>query len=70
MGSDEIGIALGGALGSVTEHWAGRELGLRIPFYCAAAAVLILFFVAIPRLNSETIERARRAAVKVDQEGD
>ena len=69
-GAMPIGIALGGALVSVTEHWAGRELGLRMPFYCAAAVFLILFFVAIPRLNSVTIEKARQAAVKVDQEGD
>jgi MFS family permease len=66
-----VGMALGGAIVSLTEGWVGRELGLRMPFYCAAAVFLVLFFIALPRLNTERIEQARQAAVGADaQDGD
>jgi MFS family permease len=61
-----IGIALGGAIVSLTEAWSGRELGLRMPFYVAAAAFLILYVVALPRLNTRKIEEARRDAGVID----
>ena len=60
-GAMPIGLALGGAIVSVTEVWAGRELALRIPFYGAAAVFVVLFLLALPRLNSRQIEAARRA---------
>jgi MFS family permease len=61
-----IGIALGGAIVSRTEAWSGRELGLRMPFYAAAAAFLILYVVALPRLDTRKIEEARRDAGVID----
>jgi MFS family permease len=60
-GAMPIGLALGGTIVSVTEAWAGRELALRIPFYGAAAVFLVLFLLALPRLNSRQIEAASRA---------
>lgn len=62
-GTMPVGMVLGGAIVSLTEGWAGRELGLRMPFYGAAAIFLALFALALPRLGSEKIEAARRAAI-------
>ncbi len=59
-GAMPVGLALGGIVVSWTEAVAGRELGLRMPFYVAAAVFVILFVIALPRLGSRQIESARR----------
>ncbi len=61
-GSMPIGMLLGGALVSVVEVVASRELALRSPFIAAAVLSLLLLAVAGPRLTTERVERARAAA--------
>jgi len=57
-----IGSVLGGAIVAITAPIAGREWALRTPFLFAAAVHVILFFYAIPNLNSTRIEEARAMA--------
>jgi MFS family permease len=57
-----IGTFLGGVLVAVTEDALGRETGLRIPFFVAAALEAILLIYALPRLSSSKIAAARAAA--------
>ncbi len=57
-----IGAALGGAIVAVTETVANRELALRMPFFVGAAVMLVIFFAALPRLNTTQLEAAREAA--------
>ncbi|HEY7703402.1 MAG TPA: MFS transporter [Acidimicrobiia bacterium] len=57
-----IGTFLGGVLVAVTEDALGRETGLRIPFFVAAALEAILLIYALPRLSSSKIAAAREAA--------
>jgi MFS family permease len=64
-----IGAVLGGALVAVMEPIAGRDWALRIPFLVAAGATALMFFYALPRLNSTKIAEARQmsgAAESVD----
>jgi MFS family permease len=53
-----IGSILGGALVLAVEPIAGREWALRVPFLAAAAVSVLLYFYALPRLNSQKIEEA------------
>jgi hypothetical protein len=55
-----IGAVLGGALVAVMEPIAGRDWALRIPFLVAAGATALMFFYALPRLNSTKIAEARQ----------
>jgi MFS family permease len=57
-----IGTFLGGVLVAATEDALGRETGLRIPFFVAAALEAILLIYALPRLSSSKIAAAREAA--------
>ncbi|MGF1618508.1 MAG: MFS transporter [Acidimicrobiia bacterium] len=61
-----IGAVLGGVLVSVMEPVAGRDLALRIPFLVAAGATFLLFFYALPRLNSTRIAEARQTSPSAD----
>jgi hypothetical protein len=63
-----LGGAAGGAVVWLAETlgW-GRDSALRAPFWVAAAGYAALFLAALPRLGTEKIERARRAAA--DQSG-
>ena len=56
-----IGSLLGGAIVAITEGVASRELALRVPFFFAAAVMVVIFFVALPRLNTAQMEAARTA---------
>jgi MFS family permease len=58
-GAMPLGLALGGIIVSWTEAVAGRALGLRMPFYVAAAVFVVLFVLALPRLSNRQIESAR-----------
>lgn len=57
-----IGSVLGGLLVTIAEPLAGRDWALRIPFLVAAAAHVLLYIYALPRLNSARIAEARQSA--------
>jgi MFS family permease len=61
-----IGAVLGGVLVSVMEPIAGRDWALRIPFLVAAGATALMFFYALPRLNSTRIAEARQMSPSAD----
>jgi MFS family permease len=61
-----IGAVLGGALVSVMEPIAGRDWALRIPFLVAAGATALMFFYALPRLNSTKIAEARQMSAAAE----
>ena len=58
-----LGSAAGGAVVWLAEAlgW-GRDSALRAPFWVAAAGYVVLFLAALPRLGTDKIEQARRAA--------
>ncbi len=59
-----IGLAIGGLLVSGVELAGGsRELALRLPWFIAAAAYVLLFIYAAPRLTTAKIEDARAAGI-------
>ncbi|MEA1902840.1 MAG: MFS transporter [Actinomycetota bacterium] len=53
-----IGSLLGGVIVTVAEPAVGREWALRWPFLIAAGLTLVLYFYALPRLNSRRIGEA------------
>ncbi len=59
-----IGSILGGALVWAMEPVVGREWALRIPFFVAAGANVLLYLYALPRLNSTKIEEARQLSTE------
>jgi len=58
-GSMPIGTLIGGALVSLTEGVANREIALRMPYFAALLFGIIIFIFAAPRLTTEKIEAAR-----------
>ncbi|NND04428.1 MAG: hypothetical protein HKN91_16755, partial [Acidimicrobiia bacterium] len=58
-----IGSAIGGALVVGSELFFDRELSLRMPWFVAAAAYVLLLLYAAPKLTTEKIESARTAGV-------
>ncbi len=59
-----IGLAVGGLLVSGVELAGGsRELALRTPWFIAAAAYVLLFIYAAPKLTTAKIEAARAEGV-------
>jgi MFS family permease len=67
-GAMPVGLALGGAIVSLAETWVGRATALRMPFYVAAVVFLMLYFVALPRLNTSQIEAARNEALPAEDQ--
>lgn len=61
-----IGAILGGVLVSVMEPIAGRDWALRLPFLVAAGATFLLYFYALPRLNSTKIAETRQTSSAAD----
>lgn len=57
-----IGALLGGLIIVVTESLGSRELALRMPWFVAGFAQLVLFIVAAPKLTTFKLEAARTAA--------
>jgi len=58
-----IGSLVGGIIVAVAESTSGnRELALRMPFFVATVAMVGIFIVALPRLNTAKLEAARAAA--------
>ena len=58
-GSLPIGTLIGGALVDIVELGADRQFALRLPYFLVAAAGLLLFLFAAPRLTTAKIEAAR-----------
>ena len=58
-GSLPIGTLIGGALVDIVELGGDRQFALRLPYFLVAAAGLLLFFFAAPRLTTAKIEAAR-----------
>jgi MFS family permease len=66
-----IGLLLGGLLVSLTEAAGGsRDLALRVPWFVAGAALLVLFAYAGPKLTTEAIESARAAGIGAKEAAD
>jgi MFS family permease len=63
-----IGAVLGGLIVVVAEPVVGREWALRLPFLFASLVHVVLFFYAVPNLNSRRIEEAR-AMAKTQESG-
>ena len=57
-----IGSIIGGLIVAGTDVLADRELALRMPFISSAVVYGLLYFWALPRLNTRRIEEARAAA--------
>lgn len=58
-GSMPIGTLIGGAIVSISEHYASRETALRMPYFVSLILGLVIFAFAAPRLTTEKIEGAR-----------
>ena len=54
-----IGGIVGGLLVAGTDVLATRDLALRMPFLFSATVYVILYFFALPRLNTRRIEEAK-----------
>lgn len=63
-GSMPIGTLIGGAIVSVTENFASRELALRMPYFVSLILGLIIFLFAVPLLTTEKIEKARSQSLE------
>ena len=61
-GTISLGSLLGGVLVTAGEPLLGREWALRAPFLVAAAVHVLLFWYALPRINSARVEEARAGA--------
>ena len=57
-----LGSLLGGVLVAVFEPAFGREWALRGPYLVGALITLLLYFYALPRLNTKRIEEAKAMA--------
>ena len=58
-----IGSGIGGLLVVGVENSMGREMALRMPWFVVAAAWLLLFAYAAPKLTTEKIESARAEGI-------
>jgi len=61
-GSIPIGMFLGGAIVTISEHFVSREMALRSPYLVGAALGILIFIFAAPRLTTRAIEQARLEA--------
>jgi hypothetical protein len=61
-GSIPIGMFLGGAIVTISEHFVSREMALRTPYLVGAALGILIFIFAAPRLTTRAIEQARSEA--------
>ena len=58
-----IGSAVGGLVVVLAERFTSRGMALRWPFFVVAAAYVVLFLYAAPRLTTEAIDGARDRAL-------
>jgi MFS family permease len=63
-GAMPVGTLLGGALVSIVEGTATRELGLRAPFAAGALVCLVLLVTVARRLTTAAVEEAKAAAAR------
>lgn len=61
-GTMPIGIFIGGVVVEVVAGFAGRQMGLRAPFFLAAAVTLGLTIYALSHFTTARIEQAKEAA--------
>ena len=57
-----IGAVIGGLIVAVTDAVSTRDLALRMPFIFSAVVYGLLYFFALPRLNTARIEEAKADA--------
>jgi MFS family permease len=65
-----IGSIIGGLLVVVTDALGSRDLALRMPFIFSAVTYALLYFFALPRLNSRRIDEAKAAANAMSETAD
>ena len=63
-GSIPIGMFLGGAVVSLIQNLATRDLALRAPYILGAVLGLLIFIFAAPRLTTTALEKAKAEAAK------
>lgn len=63
-GSIPIGMFLGGAVVSLIQNLATRDLALRAPYLLGAVLGLLIFIFAAPRLTTTALEKAKAEAAK------
>lgn len=61
-GSIPIGMFLGGALVTITQHFFSREMALRTPYLLGAVMGVLILLSAAPRLTTKAIDQARAQA--------
>lgn len=66
-----IGLAIGGLIVALAEFGGlSRTMALRLPYFFAAAASLVMFFWAAPKLTTEKIEAARAEGIAAKAENE
>lgn len=63
-GSIPIGMFLGGAVVSLIQNLATRDLALRAPYLLGAVLGLLIFIFAAPRLTTTALEKAKAEAAE------
>ncbi|MBU6255306.1 MAG: MFS transporter [Actinomycetales bacterium] len=63
-GSIPIGMFLGGAVVSLIQNLATRDLALRAPYLLGAVLGFLIFILAAPRLTTTALEKAKAEATK------
>jgi MFS family permease len=63
-GSIPIGMFLGGAVVSLIQNLASRDLALRAPYLLGAVLGFLIFIFAAPRLTTRALEKARAEAAE------
>lgn len=63
-GAIPVGMFLGGMVVSLTQTLATRDLALRAPYLLGAVLGLLIFFVAVPKLTTRALEKAKAEAAE------
>lgn len=63
-GAIPVGVFLGGMVVSLTQTLATRDLALRAPYLLGAVLGLLIFFVAVPKLTTRALEKAKAEAAE------
>ena len=58
-GSIPIGMFAGGAVVTLTQNFASRDLALRMPYFLGAVLGILIFISAAPRLTTAALEKAK-----------
>ena len=57
-----FGALAGGAIVSISEHFASRNFSLRLPYFISGAIGLLIYFLSRSQINGAAFEKAREAA--------